>query len=55
MANISAFQANDASSILATRTKEIMLKALHQECFLFDMILLCSIHKNTLSYHFLNL
>ena len=33
MANIRAFQACDASSILAARTKELMFKTLPEECF----------------------
>ncbi len=31
-----AFQASDASSILAARTKELMLKVLRKEYFLFN-------------------
>ena len=37
VANMPAFQASDESSILSTRTKEIMLKALRRECFLFSV------------------
>lgn len=36
MANIRAFQACDASSILAARTIEFMLKTLLVECFFVE-------------------
>lgn len=35
---MSAFQANDESSILSARTNEIMLKTLCEKCFLFGMM-----------------